>query len=90
MTQTITVSEARKKFTTLINRSNRLSEKYQITVNGKPEAVIMSNDEYESLMETLDILSEPGALEEIRASEKELSEGSYVTLEQLKEELGIE
>ena len=49
----------------------------------------MSDDEHESLMETLDILSQPGALKEIRKAEKELKEGKYVTLEELKAELGI-
>jgi len=49
----------------------------------------MSHEEHESLMETLDILSEPGALDEIKKSERELKQGKYVTLEELKDELGI-
>jgi prevent-host-death family protein len=73
----------------IVSRAKRLLKRYVITVNGVPEAVLMSHDEYESLMETLDILSEPGALNDIRAAEKELKKGKYVTIEQLKEELGI-
>ncbi len=85
----LTISEAREKLTSLVANSSRLLEKYLITVNGKPGAVLMSHDEHESLMETLDILSQPGALKEIREAEKELKEGKYITLEELKVELGI-
>jgi len=45
-------------------------EKYLITVNGKTKAVVMSADEYGSLQETLDILSEPGVLDNIKQAEK--------------------
>jgi len=89
MIKTLTITEARRDLTKLVDRASRLMEKYVITVNGKPDAVIMSNEEYESLQETLDILSEPGALEEIRQSEKDLAEGKGVSWEELKKELGL-
>ena len=50
-----------------------------LTKNGRPAAIIMSPDELESLEETLDILSEPGALEEIRQAEAEIAAGNYYT-----------
>jgi len=89
MTKTLTITEARRDLTKIVDRSNRLLEKYLITVNGKPEAVIMSSEEYDSLMETLDILSEPGALEEIRAAEEEIKAGKSISWEGLKRELNI-
>lgn len=87
MAKTLSISKAREDFPRLIERAHRLLEKYVITVNGDAKAIIMSNDEYESLQETFDILSEPNALEEIKVAEKEIQKGDYVTLEELEKEL---
>ena len=88
MTKILSITKAREDFPKIVDRANRLLEKFVITVNGAPKAIVMSHDEYESLQETLDILSEPGALEEIKQAEKEIKEGKFVTLKQLKKDLG--
>lgn len=49
----------------------------------------MPYHKHESLTETLEILSQPGTLKEIKKAEKELKEGKYLTLEELKMELGV-
>lgn len=41
--------------------------------------MLISADELESLDETVDLLSIPGALEEIRKAEEEIARGEYVT-----------
>ena len=89
MIKILPITKAREELPKIVDHANRLFRKYVITVNGVPQAVIMSHEEHESLMETLDILSEPGVLDEIKKSEKELKQGKYVTLEELKDELGI-
>lgn len=87
MTKTLPITKIREDLPNIVDRASRLMEKYVITVNGETKAILMSLDEYESLVETLDILSEPGALEEIRKAEKEIDEGNYVTWEELKKDL---
>ncbi|MBE0476188.1 MAG: type II toxin-antitoxin system Phd/YefM family antitoxin [Coriobacteriia bacterium] len=62
----------------------REHERVYITRRGKPEAVLLSADELESLEETLDILSTPGALDEIRAAEAEIARGEYVGADELR------
>jgi PHD/YefM family antitoxin component YafN of YafNO toxin-antitoxin module len=47
-------------------------------------AVIMSPDDLASLEETLELLSTPGALEEIREARAKLDEGRFVSAETLK------
>ncbi len=89
MTKILPITKAREDLTNIVNRAKRRLDDYIITVNGSPAAVIISRDEYESLKETLDILSEPGVLRDIKKAEKELKQGKYVTLEELKIELGI-
>ncbi len=60
---------------------NRLSEivddvvaagsDYMITRHGRPSAVIVGHDEYEALLETLNILSDPETLADLAEAETE-------------------
>lgn len=58
-----------------------------ITKKGRPRAVLLSADDYESLVETLDVLSDPELMASIKQSEKEIKEGKFKTLEELEKEL---
>ena len=89
MTKTLPISQVRQKLPTLVDKAQRAWDQYIITVKGKPAAVLMSIDELESLQETMEILVEPGALAEIKAAEKEVERGEFVTLEELKKELKL-
>lgn len=90
MSKTLPITKARESLTTLVDRASRLLEEYIITVKGKPEAVLMSHDEYESWKETIEILSDPGLVRSIRKGEKDLKEGRYTSLEDLKKELKVD
>lgn len=89
MVKTLPISEARTKLPTLVDRANRLMDEYIITVNGKPAAVIMSADEYESWKETTEIMSDPELMQAIKEGEAQLEKGEYITLEELEKELGL-
>ena len=90
MSKTLPITKARESLTTLVDRASRLLEEYIITVKGKPEAVIMSHEEFESWRETIDILSDPELVTSIRKGEKDLKEGRYTSLEELKKELKVD
>ncbi|MDP8247847.1 MAG: type II toxin-antitoxin system prevent-host-death family antitoxin [Candidatus Tritonobacter lacicola] len=62
------------------------NEIFTISKGGTPEGVLMSIAEYESLLETLEILSDPELIRAIQLSEKELKAGKFVPLEKLKSE----
>lgn len=81
------ITKIREDLPNIVDRANRLLSKYTITVNGEPKAVVMSYDEYESLQETLDILSDPNALKDIKKAEEEYDKGNYITWDELKKEL---
>jgi antitoxin YefM len=53
------------------------------TRNGRPEAVILAVSDLEALEETLDLLSTPGALEQIRAAEAEVARGEAIDAEEM-------
>ena len=55
-----------------------------ITRNGRPEAVIISVSDLETIEETLDLLSTPGAIDEIRTAEAEISRGEAIGADELR------
>jgi prevent-host-death family protein len=85
MITTLPITKAREDLTTLVERANKLSEEYIITVNGSPAAVILSASEFDSWKETLAVLSDEKLLKAIKEGEKDLNEGKYITFDDLKE-----
>lgn len=61
-----------------VDRAEREHERVVITRNGRPAAVLIGYDDLESLEETLDILSDPEALNEVRQAEAEVTRGEVV------------
>lgn len=59
--------------------------------NGSHETewVTISADEYDSMVSTLEILSNPKAVAKIKQGEKERLEGKMKSVEQVKKELGF-
>lgn len=90
MAKTLPITKARENLTTLVDRASRLLEEFVITVKGKPEAVLLSHEEFESWKETVDILSDAELVASIKQGEKDLKEGKYVTFEELKKELKLD
>ena len=72
----------------LITEVERTHERVTVTRHGRPVAVVLSPDDLESLEETLDILSQPGALAEIRDSADDIAAGRTVSIEDLRAEFG--
>ena len=65
----VPVTALRPKLLEYLNRASRLGQEYIVTKNGKPSAVIMSFDEWESWKETIEILSDPAAMRRIRKAQ---------------------
>lgn len=84
MDTTIALTDLRADLPSIVKKIAKGFNRLVITVFGKPKAVIMSVDELESLEETLAILSEPGALKDIKAASKEARQGKGIRLEDLK------
>ncbi len=51
------------------------------------ESVTISKAEYEELLETVEILSDKEILKDIQDSKKEIEEGKFTTLKDLKNEI---
>jgi antitoxin YefM len=84
MTKYISLAEAKAKLSEVLDGIESTQEHVVVTRRGKPVALIMSPDEYEGLEETLDILSTPGALEQIRQADAEIDAGNWVGAAELR------
>ena len=87
MNKIIPLKEARQKFATLVDQAARLSERFVVTKNGTPRAVLMSAEEFESWLETLEITSNPVTVE---ALDKGLKEAKSKKLSTFKDVFGEE
>ncbi len=62
----LSVSEAKMKLSGLIDTVNATDEEVVITKNGRPAAVLVSPDEFESLKETVAVRSDVALMKEIK------------------------
>ncbi|OBI00564.1 type II toxin-antitoxin system Phd/YefM family antitoxin [Mycobacterium sp. E2733] len=69
----IALTEVRDNIKAIIDEVVTTATEYTITRHGKPVAVILSYEEYESLVETLNILSDDEAMDAIEEAEAELN-----------------
>ena len=69
MAKTLPLSEVKTRLPELIAGVDEREDEVIVTKNGRPAAVIVNVREYESLRETLDVLSDPELMKQIRQSE---------------------
>ncbi len=84
---TVPLAVARAQLSKLVDDAVRTHERVEVTKNGRRAAVIMSADDYDSLMETLDILSDAEAMSEIRRADADVAAGKVSTLEEVEAEM---
>jgi antitoxin YefM len=84
---TIPMADAKARFSAVLDEVRDTHERVVITRNGRPEAVIMAVSDLEALEETLDLLSTPGALEQIRQAEADIVAGNVVDADELHRQL---
>jgi len=67
----------------LLDEVSRTHEQYTVTRNGQPIAVILAADDYESLMETIALLSDQPALARLAEAEQAVADGQITTGEEM-------
>ena len=70
MTKTLNVSDVKTRFYELLKGVQEREDEVIVTRDGKPAAVVINYQEFESLMATLEVLSDPKAMERIRKANK--------------------
>lgn len=75
MAKILPISEVKARLPELVTGVAEREEEIVVTRNGKPAAMLVSYAEYERLKETLDVLSDPDLMSQIRESEAEIAAG---------------
>ena len=81
MARVVPFTDARATLSDLLDLVENEQEHVVITRKGRPVAIVMSVDEWESWEETIDVLSDPEAMDALRASEEDVKAGRLVDLE---------
>lgn len=89
---TISATKARSEFFNILDKVEKANLAYTVTVNGSARAVIMNADEFDSWLETLDIMSNPELVKSIEEGKSDIAAGRVISLEDYlkKENLSIE
>ena len=83
--KTLPLAEVKAKLSRLVDRVEKTDEEILITRNGRPVAILVSPDEYDSWKETRAIKSNPELMREIRRGLRDLKKGraKMYTIDQL-------
>ncbi|WP_420112052.1 type II toxin-antitoxin system Phd/YefM family antitoxin [Pseudactinotalea sp.] len=66
---TVPLAEARANLSRLVDEAVRTHERVEVTRQGRRAAVILSADDYDSLIETLDILNDEATMTDLHEAE---------------------
>jgi antitoxin YefM len=77
------LADARNRLSELVTDVEKTHARVTITKHGHPAAVLISPEDLAAMEETLDILSDPQALNAIREAEAQLGRGDFTTGEEM-------
>jgi len=87
----ITITEARKRLFQIAKEVQTPGRSYTLTEKGKPKVIIISFEEYDSLKETIEVLTEfPDLKKDMEEAEKAVKTGEYKNWTTLEDLLGRE
>lgn len=84
---TLPLADARAHLSRLIDSAVTTHERFDVTRNGDRVAVLMSARDYDSLLETLEILSRPDEVAAIAAGLADRDAGRVSSLDEVREDL---
>ena len=70
VSKTLPISEVKARLPELVTGVAEREEEVVVTKNGRPAAMLVNYDEYRRQRDTLDILSDPDMMEQIRRSRR--------------------
>lgn len=86
-TRELTTVNARRELTKLPEQLGASPATVAVTRRGKPVLAIITWEDYLSILETLEILSDNDAVEQLRRSIKEVTEGKQIPWTKAKTQL---
>ncbi len=80
---TLPLSQAKAKLTKLLTEVEELGERFVITRSGRPVGVLLSHEEYQGLLETLEILADNELPQAIEQGLKDIERDKLVSHEEI-------
>jgi len=68
--ETLPITDVKARLAELVVQVEKQRDRVTITRNGKPVAILVSVNEWESINETLDVLGDPAALRDIHEADE--------------------
>lgn len=87
--KTLPLTEARKDLSKIVDEVAGAHEHVLITRQGRPAAVVMSADEFESWQETLEIMADPEAMASIRRGLRDIKAGRVTRYDEVRKRLRL-
>ncbi|MFH2072044.1 MAG: type II toxin-antitoxin system Phd/YefM family antitoxin, partial [Actinomycetota bacterium] len=84
MSQVLSLSEVKARFSEIVEVVSSTHERVTVTRNGRPAVVVVSADDLEAIEETLSILSDPAAMRAIEEGRAAIAVGDASTREDLE------
>lgn len=81
--ETLPLSAAKARLSEIADEVDRTHQRVQITKNGRSYVVLISAEDLESMEATLELLSDPEAMERVRQAQTDLSAGKGSTGEEM-------
>lgn len=82
---TLSIADARANFSRIVESAETTHERFDVTRNGSRVAVLLGADDYDSLVETLDILSSPEEVRRIQEGLADLEAGNVSSAEEVRD-----
>jgi prevent-host-death family protein len=82
---TLSVADARANFSKLVEAAATTHERFEVTRNGDRAAVLMSADDYDALLETLDILSDVDEVQAIQKGIRAIEHGETYSADDVRQ-----
>ncbi|MBI3306328.1 MAG: type II toxin-antitoxin system Phd/YefM family antitoxin [Candidatus Omnitrophica bacterium] len=83
---TINLSDAKDKLSQLVKETAETTGQVVISVNGRNQVVLISMEEYESLMETIDILKDQALVKKISLSMADIQKKNVISFEDIRKD----
>ena len=84
MSETLPLANVKAKFSEMVDRVEHTHDRIIVTRNGRPAAVLISPEELASLEDTLELLSDPEAMQQLDESRRAYAAGDFVTGDDLR------
>jgi len=87
MVNMINLKNLRPELPKVIKGIDSKLDRYIVMKRGKAVAIMMSPDDYDGLLETIEILSDKELAKDIKRGKRDIKEGKVVSLESLQRRL---